>query len=920
MKKIIMILGLLILLSSFVSAVVTDGIIARNSMNVDGSDETANNYDYDILSTVTHVTTGCKEGGCYSFTDHAAPMSYMALTNPYPTFTNYTIAHWFYINGTGHQIMPLEFGHNNKIEFIIAVGGVGKVYQMDATGAWGAGVSVGNVIPNQWHQIIISWNGAAYDMNVYMDGLLKGSNTRASMKVYGQQDVLGNEDIVNKRFGSYMTDDLVVWNRQLNLITEMPDILNKTYAEFAGAPAGSLTTTLVYPINTTHYSYYNTDSTKNYNGSIVVTTNLDANCTPNNNTWSIQSTGGKAHHFLNATPSVSITPGNYTMIVTCNNVVNTTNTSFWFIIDDVNATINVYEPINNTLYYDNFYLNVSYFDTYLYRTNTTITRDSDSILVYNNYSGDLSGVDIYYNITELINITNGNYTNGGYTLLLEATDTHTKNKYFENVNVKSIRTKDKDKNQIEYTFKNHKVKIKTPDKVIVNNKQKSDRLTLSFTAETLGETYKIIEAENSMIYLPNSPFKGHFILDDSLWYDCEGLDVTKIEKITDKEYKVYYNQNKLIEESHSLGGLNYINRTVYFMIGHTDINITVYDSTSLDVIMQNISLDLTFSGFATDSYTAVNGTIRINDTRNGNLTIEAITTGYNDVTITDVITPGLLNNITLYMTNSSLTGATIMQVIDSNSQPVDGATIKIYKLIAGNWTLDTELNTNFEGETVYQFIRDIQKYKFQVWVDSVMIQETGSTLIFKSILVIQISLTTDELLSVKYLLPSTSTLIMTNVSNLITYTYSWAGGTLKGARLITTKRILTSNNIIIAENISNQSFGSMTVKFTQQPGILYTTEGLLDTNTTGSWYSDKQHDLQSSDAVRIFGASGLMAAFLLVGVLSFLFIKTHPAAAIVMNIIALFGASIFGFIAGITYSWVILVGGVGILILFLQKT
>ena len=57
MKKIIMILGLLILLSSFVSAVVTDGIIARNSMNVDGSDETANNYDYDILSTVTHVTT-----------------------------------------------------------------------------------------------------------------------------------------------------------------------------------------------------------------------------------------------------------------------------------------------------------------------------------------------------------------------------------------------------------------------------------------------------------------------------------------------------------------------------------------------------------------------------------------------------------------------------------------------------------------------------------------------------------------------------------------------------------------------------------------------------------------------------------------------------------------------------------------------
>ncbi len=240
MKKIIMILGLLILLSSFVSAAVTDGIIARNSMNVDGSDETANNYDYDILSTVTHVTTGCKEGGCYLFTDHAAPMSYMALTNPYPTFTNYTIAHWFYINGTGHSIYPLEFGHNNKIEFIIAVGGVGTVYQMDAIGGWGVGVSVGNVIPNQWHQIIISWNGAAYDMNVYMDGLLKGSNTRASMKVYGQQDVLGNEDIFNKRYGSYMVDDLVVWNRQLNLITEMPDILNKTYAEFAGAPAGSI--------------------------------------------------------------------------------------------------------------------------------------------------------------------------------------------------------------------------------------------------------------------------------------------------------------------------------------------------------------------------------------------------------------------------------------------------------------------------------------------------------------------------------------------------------------------------------------------------------------------------------------------------------------------------------------------------------
>ena len=456
-----------------------------------------------------------------------------------------------------------------------------------------------NTVTPGWHFICAGWNTSNSDAFVCLDkncSKTDSSDTLSTLKYHSQLqftmgDLFGTALYGYNARGTF--DEFSYYTVALN-----KTCLDYLYASTTpGSPqqypfGQAFKLTVYYPDSTKHYKYYN--------GSIVLNSTTFFSCTPNVTNWTLQNTQpNQTLHFINPT---TLSEKFYSIKFNCtdNSTGFKKNQTVNITIDRTFPLISFVYPANNSAINKNFTLLINYFDLYLYRTNTTIVRLSDNLITWGRDYTVPSGTTQWDNVSKAIILSNGSYPDGNYMVKGVAADTHTEEIFSEEAIISKTITQNKeiatdivsvflDDQKGEIVEEKEEVVIDTferdavektttmvlddatfsltyPAQLDVEPIKEKDRYVFDHNSDNLfGETYEIIEAEK-IIYLSDSPWVGHMIINDKYWFDAENLPNARISKIAENKYVVQWDKWEESVVSQSLGGLNENNKTLYFTI------------------------------------------------------------------------------------------------------------------------------------------------------------------------------------------------------------------------------------------------------------------------------------------------------------------------------------------------------------------
>ena len=321
---------------------------------------------------------------------------------------------------------------------------------------------------------------------------------------------------------------------------------------------------LVYPLNATHYAW---------NGSFIINvTDVetdDIECIINLSGDSVIMDNNYPRYNYTFTGLLNT---NYSFDIDCLSDYNSRNISGWFINDNINPNMVLHIPGNSVFISKNITTLVNYTvhvqDLYLYRVNATLYAPNGSIF-YNNYSGDMSSQ--WYNITHIFNISPiplGNYSSN-----IIAVDTHTAAEF------KAKEIKNIDDKKGEYVFVKGKIQFIMSEGVTLESTKEKDRITQKYNFPKKAPREFDIMAD-SLYYINDSDYPCHFILNGNYWYDCVGLKNPKVFKINAKQYKIQFDSESGLVETRSIGGLNKLNYSSWFLVTELGPQ-SVYNSTTI---------------------------------------------------------------------------------------------------------------------------------------------------------------------------------------------------------------------------------------------------------------------------------------------------------------------------------------------------
>lgn len=426
----------------------------------------------------------------------------------------------------------------------------------------------------------------------------------------------------------------------------------------------SNTTNLVYPINTTHYTNNNINTFDNFNGSIIITSNLNVTCSLNDTRFVKQSsTLNTTHSWFNNT----LVDGNYSIITNC----TAPNQNFWFIIDTTHPVITMNYPLadnttklNTTTNY--LKLNISTYDAYLYQANLSL-YNATGHLYYSNYSGLITNGSVWYNYTN--NLTN--LTPSKYYLRVESSDSHTDSlisSFKPIIEDKLLTPKISYQSSKEWGNIGFSIKLISSSLQIdtITDTKITDRHSPEFSfkavdekleplkEETLNTFIFQIQSTKPLTYLPKSEYIGHFVSTDGMrgiWYDSmfngyEGSQF-KITQINEYTYNIEIITKQTDLKFNSLGGLNYAETNSTFEVQK---NLTIY-------LKDNI-----YNNYLSDFSININGTVQSTLTNsttfslnaNSSYTISVIKTGTNNPVYTYITNFSINENATLLINTTSL--------------------------------------------------------------------------------------------------------------------------------------------------------------------------------------------------------------------------------------------------------------------------
>ena len=216
-------------------------------------------------------------------------------------------------------------------------------------------------------------------------------------------------------------------------------------------------------------------------------------------------------------------------------------------IDTDKPVINIYSPINDTLYGSSLFLNVSGQDNNLYFMNITIT-DNSSTDVYTKIVDDIN--DTHYNYTE--NINSSSWAEGSAKLNVTFCDGHTD--ILINFDDWTITKKEG-----IIDFGNCKI-YSLEDVTDYNYVCEGDRCKWDFMYSKLAidnKRIQYIECKEKIKYVKDSEYKGHLISGMN-WIDAETDEKYPVDiiKINDYKYMYIYNTDSFRIVTNSIGQLN----------------------------------------------------------------------------------------------------------------------------------------------------------------------------------------------------------------------------------------------------------------------------------------------------------------------------------------------------------------------------
>lgn len=474
-----------------------------------------------------------------------------------------SICQWYNINvlgGTNQQLLGLRwntYGFNNFVKgtdddnnaFYYVVGG---------TNSYSTDVSISE---NIWYYRCTVFNT---DPWIYINAVNITGGTRTSS---------GNNINYNSGTHKVVIGDTYNsgWSSQvLNGVIDEVLIYNGTLSEdcitylYAGGTPGIdqqypfLSDTQPPYINVTFPIVNNNYNNGNWNRSIHIQANETIIRCDINISGYDEYTPSATQWVFNRT---TMADGNYSLFINCTDSSGNEGnyTGSWIVYDNVNPTITISHPINNTEYKTtDINISVLFYDYYLWKTNTTIYNSSGNVF-YNNYSNELGGFNTTYIASGSINLNDGFYT-----MFSEAADTHTKKEFKEIPQItETINGSDKN---TKYKFKKADIEFITSSDTTINTYKTFDRLKQEFVSTNHNSNKKLTIKGTNIKYQPISNYDCHLIINDYYWWDCEGMEIKDFKVKPNGNIEIKYNHNKDSIMTESLGGLNYINKTIIFEI------------------------------------------------------------------------------------------------------------------------------------------------------------------------------------------------------------------------------------------------------------------------------------------------------------------------------------------------------------------
>ena len=413
-----------------------------------------------------------------------------------------------------------------------------------------------------------------------------------------------------------------------------------TYAS-NGSAAPSIT--VLHPNTTIHYGLLSP-----YNGSIILSSNIPANCTLNDTRWTLSRNVGNIITFQNNT---AIGDGTYIVEYRCNSTATSwTNLSINFTLDYTKPIARIIWPGNGSRIWELATppFQVSFYDKYLYKANITFYNSSGTMRWFvQNIS--FSGVHEWWNYTKLDIEFNKTYVSKNapipwediVTIRLTATDTHTATLFSENVEAKVV-TKDgliKTTYEMDYGDFTQSLPTGITTKVV----EDYDRWHFEYSSDddTAPGKVSMYLSASQIKYLPLSPWKCHFVLNDRYWWDCEGLKDSKVTQVDATTYRIDFMMDTEKVMSDSIGGLNNITVDYQYILDYSNASIIYNSSSSTE---SSITLQFNTSELANYSY-HIGTSCALSDVANGS-GVHAI-----EHTITQ---GGLVLNTTYYINISTM--------------------------------------------------------------------------------------------------------------------------------------------------------------------------------------------------------------------------------------------------------------------------
>lgn len=330
---------------------------------------------------------------------------------------------------------------------------------------------------------------------------------------------------------------------------------------------------------------YPDDDNKTWNHDINITFSLNenANCSINNTAFNNLYDNGT--YFIYK--EISLNNSYYSVMLSCEDISE--NTRFYvinFTKDKLFPTLDFLSPsiYNTSSTYENIDIIINTSDNnalyYLYFNVTELHHIPYISDFYDNiyeYEKNISGTNyIYYNNLNISNLTT---KYGDKYINAFVCDAHTLNKIDNFYSVSSIKPdkiadkeiKESDKTKLIFKpEKNINIEIISDNDVNAEYIKLKDRYAFSFEySDKKNKKEYILKSNEKIAYLPNSDYKGHFIIYSGrfpkYWLDFQNdYDIEVIKNNKSNEYYIYSYSPEMKDNFNSIGALNCLYKSVKF--------------------------------------------------------------------------------------------------------------------------------------------------------------------------------------------------------------------------------------------------------------------------------------------------------------------------------------------------------------------